>query len=64
MMRIATLREQRWREKSAAGHLRIADAIEAGDPAAAETAQAELLHYARLSFMDYLEQLPDENDEE
>lgn len=64
MMRVSTLREQKWRDKSAAGNLALADAIAAGDPEAAAEAQTELLTYACISYIDYLtdQKLPAEEE--
>ncbi len=55
MMRVSTLSEQRWRDKSVEGHLALAGALETGDAEAAAQAQRNLLSNAAIAFIDYLE---------
>ncbi|MDT8296943.1 MAG: GntR family transcriptional regulator [Spirochaetaceae bacterium] len=54
MMRLSTLKDQRWREKSAEGHLRLAACIARGDAEGAAAEQADLLIHARDSFLAFL----------
>lgn len=54
VVRNATLREQRWRDKSAEGNLRKADAFEAGDQ---EQVRDVLFNLIKLSASSYMELL-------
>jgi len=54
MMRMSTLSDARWREKSAEGHLRLAESIARGDAEAAAAIQSDLLTSARDSFIAFL----------